>query len=313
MIEVRNLTKKYAEITAVNSISFEVNKGEIVGFLGPNAAGKSTTMKMLTCYLTPTDGTAIIDGFDIMENPLEIRRKIGYLAENNPLYSDLRVSDFLSFVAKMRNIPSAERKEKVKKIIKTCGLEKVIKQNIGKLSKGYRQRVGLAQAIIHDPEILILDEPTSGLDPIQIVEIRDLIKQLGKEKTVIFSTHILAEVEATCNRVIIINEGKLVGSGTLDELQRKARSGQITYAKIRGPEDAILGKLRSMGDVNGAKIIQKLSDNLNKYEIASAEDIDISENIFHLVKDNNWALAELYKGEETLEDVFIKLTKQSDK
>ncbi|MBI4834669.1 MAG: ATP-binding cassette domain-containing protein [Planctomycetes bacterium] len=313
MIEVKNLTKKYPGVTAVNNISFEVNRGEIVGFLGPNAAGKSTTMKMLTCYLPPTAGTASVGGFDIMENPLEIRRKIGYLAENNPLYNDLRVSDFLSFVADMRHIPSTDKREKVKRIIKTCGLEKVIKQNIGKLSKGFRQRVGLAQAMIHDPEVLILDEPTSGLDPIQIVEIRDLIKELGKEKTVIFSTHILAEVEATCTRVIIINEGKIAGSGTIEELQCKARSGAVVYAKIRGSESDIINKLKTLDKITGIKTIQKSSDNLSKYEITCAEDIDINEKIFHLAKDNNWTLAELYKEEATLEDVFIKLTKQDNK
>ncbi len=308
MIEVKKLTKKYGDLTAVNHISFEVQQGEIVGFLGPNAAGKSTTMKMLTCFLTPTDGTASVAGFDIGENSLEIRRRIGYLAENNPLYSDLRVSDFLSFVADMRHIPKGDKKDKVKKIIKTCGLERVVKQNVGQLSKGFRQRVGLAQAMIHDPEILILDEPTSGLDPIQIVEIRDLIKELGKAKTVIFSTHILAEVEATCTRVIIINEGRVVGSGTIDELQRKAKSGAQVYARIRGPKEPVLSKLKTLDKVTAVKVVQALGDDLGKYEIAVPQDIDINEAIFHLVKDNGWVLTELYSEKATLEDVFLKLT-----
>lgn len=308
MIEVKNLTKKYGDLTAVNHISFEVQQGEIVGFLGPNAAGKSTTMKMLTCFLTPTNGTASVAGFDISENSIEIRRRIGYLAENNPLYSDLRVSDFLSFIADMRHIPKGEKKGKVKKIIKTCGLEKVVKQNVGHLSKGFRQRVGLAQAMIHDPEILILDEPTSGLDPIQIVEIRDLIKELGKAKTVIFSTHILAEVEATCTRVIIINEGKIVGSGTIDELQRKAKSGAQVYARIRGPEEPVLSKLKTLDKITAVKVVQASTNDLSKYEIAVPQDIDINESIFHLVKDNNWTLTELYSEKATLEDVFLKLT-----
>ena len=315
MIEVKSLTKKYGELTAVNNISFEVAKGEIVGFLGPNAAGKSTTMKVLTCFMTPTNGTAVVAGYDVLENPLEVRRRIGYLAESNPLYSDLPVSDFLSFIADMRNIPKSDKKEKIKKIIKTCGLEKVIRQNIGKLSKGYRQRVGLAQAMIHDPEILVLDEPTSGLDPIQIVEIRDLIKELGKEKTVIFSTHILAEVEATCSRVIIINEGKIAGSGTIDELQRKSKSGAIVYAKIRGPKETVLAKLKTAclpagqaGQITDVKAIQDLGNNLNKYEIGCLDEVDINESVFNLVKNNNWVLTELYREQATLEDVFLKLT-----
>jgi len=308
MIEVKNLTKKYGELTAVNNISFEVNKGEIVGFLGPNAAGKSTTMKILTCFMPPTDGTAVVAGFDIAENSLEIRRRIGYLAESNPLYNDLPVSDFLSFVADMRQIPTGAKKDKIKNIIKTCGLEKVIRQNIGKLSKGFRQRVGLAQAMIHDPEILVLDEPTSGLDPIQIVEIRDLIKALGKEKTVIFSTHILAEVEATCNRVIIINEGKLVGSGTIEELQRKSRCGALVYAKIRGPREQVLANLKSLPQITEVKLIQTFGDSLNEYEIGCSEEVNINEAVFNAVKNNNWTLTELHLEQATLEDVFLKLT-----
>jgi ABC-2 type transport system ATP-binding protein len=308
MIEVKHLTKKYDQLTAVDRISFTVDKGEIIGFLGPNAAGKTTTMKMLTGYLTPTSGSATIAGFDIAEKPIEIRRKIGYLAEHNPLYNDLRVSDFLAFIADMRNISRAHKKDKIKNIMRVCGLEKVMKQNIGQLSKGYRQRVGIAQAMIHDPEILILDEPTSGLDPIQIVEIRDLIKQLGKEKTVIFSTHILAEVEATCSRVIIINEGHIVGSGTVEELQNKAHSGTIVYAKIRGPQDEIMTKLKTLPKINDVKNAQTCGDNLNKYEIIVPENMDINESIFHLVKDNGWVLSELYTEKASLEDVFIKLT-----
>jgi ABC-2 type transport system ATP-binding protein len=187
-------------------------------------------------------------------------------------------------------------------------LEKVIRQNIGKLSKGFRQRVGLAQAMIHDPEILVLDEPTSGLDPIQIVEIRDLIKDLGKEKTVIFSTHILAEVEATCSRVIIINEGKIAGSGTIDELQRKSKSGALVYAKIRGPKEAILAKLKTACQVTDAKAVQELGNNFNKYEIGCLNEVEINESVFQLVKTNDWVLAELYREQATLEDVFLKLT-----
>ncbi|MEI6126579.1 MAG: ATP-binding cassette domain-containing protein, partial [Pseudomonadota bacterium] len=218
MIEVENLSKSYGTTKALQNISFRIEKGEVVGFLGPNGAGKSTTMRILTCYLAADSGTARIAGLDINKSPVEVKRRIGYLPENNPLYMDMGVRDYLSFIAKMRKIPSSSIKEKVARAVHTCGLESMASKDIGELSKGYRQRLGLAQALIHDPEVLILDEPTIGLDPHQIIEIRNLIKGIGREKTVILSSHILPEVSATCDRVLIISKGKIAGSGTPEEL-----------------------------------------------------------------------------------------------
>ena len=208
MIEVRNLTKRYGSTVAVNNVSFDAEAGEVLGFLGPNGAGKTTTMRVLTCFLPADDGTASIDGYDIFENSIEVRQRIGYLPESAPLYGDMGVIDYLKFIAEIRNIPKSERNDRIKSVVEICGLGPMIQKDVGELSKGYRQRLGLAQSLVHDPPILILDEPTSGLDPSQIIEIRNLIKEIGKEKTIIFSTHILSEVSATCSRVLIISDGQ---------------------------------------------------------------------------------------------------------
>jgi len=221
MIEIKNLTKKFGQNLVLDNISFSVEKGEILGFLGPNGAGKSTTMKIITSFWTPTSGQILIDGFNIAKDALSARKKIGYLPETVPLYEDMRVFEYLKFIAEIRGLSRSEIKDRIKEVVLICGLSKVLRQPIEELSKGFCQRVGLAQAIMHQPDILILDEPTTGLDPNQIVEIRDLIKTIGREKTVIFSTHILSEVSATCNRVIIINNGKIVGQGSPDEFEKK--------------------------------------------------------------------------------------------
>ena len=229
MIEVTNLSKRYGSLEAVKGVSFGIPKGEVVGLLGPNGAGKTTIMKVLTTYMYPSGGTATVNGFDIFEQPLEIRKSVGYLPENAPLYTDLNVKEYLDFVADARSLRGERKKERIEWVIEECGLQSVLYRNIDKLSKGYRQRTGLAQAILHDPEILILDEPTTGLDPNQILEIRELIRRHGQKKTVILSTHILQEVEATCSRVLILNEGQIAAQGTVQEIQRGLQ-GEVQLA-----------------------------------------------------------------------------------
>ena len=232
MIEIKNLTKKFGQNLILDNISFSVAKGEILGFLGPNGAGKSTTMRIITSFWTPTSGQALINGLDVAEKALQVRKIIGYLPETVPLYEDMKVFEYLKFIAEVRCLNKNEIKKRIKEVVLTCGLSKVLRQPIEELSKGYRQRVGLAQAIMHRPDILILDEPTTGLDPNQIVEIRDLIKTIGREKTVIFSTHILSEVSATCDRVIIINNGRIVGEGQPAELAQKFGSLEQAFREL---------------------------------------------------------------------------------
>jgi ABC-2 type transport system ATP-binding protein len=232
MINAKHLAKNFGPTMALKEITFEVAKGEVLGFLGPNGAGKTTTMRILTCYHPADTGTATIAGFDVFENPLEVRKLIGYLPENNPLYTDMGIVDYLQFIAQIRGIPSSKKQNQIQYVIELCGLQNELRKDIGQLSKGYKQRVGLAQALIHDPDILILDEPTIGLDPTQIIEIRELIKSIGKEKTIILSSHILPEVSATCDRIIIINQGEIVGSGKPEEMAARAKGGEITYITI---------------------------------------------------------------------------------
>ena len=309
MIKVRNLTKRYGSTIAVNNISFDADAGEVLGLLGPNGAGKTTTMRILTCYMPADEGTATVAGFDIHEKSVEVRKQIGYLPENAPLYTDMGVIDYLNFVAEVRAIPRNERSSRVKEMIDVCGLEGVVRKDIGELSRGYRQRVGLAQALIHDPPILILDEPTAGLDPNQIAEIRVLIKRLGAEKTVILSTHILPEVEATCDRAVIINEGKIVASGTTDELVNMGEGGETIYAQIRGLQWQIESELSAMTQVTSFRKMDEPEPELHRYEIKPGHDADnITEDIFRMVVENHWSLAELRKVAASLEDVFRHLT-----
>ncbi|MEI8361546.1 MAG: ATP-binding cassette domain-containing protein [bacterium] len=309
MIEVKDLEKKIGENVILDKISFTVNKGEIVGFLGPNGAGKSTTMKIITTFWTQNAGEIIIDGLDGLVEPIKVRRKIGYLPENVPLYEDMLVSEYLTFVAETRSIPKIEIREKVLLAAHKCGLEKVLNRPIDELSKGFRQRVGLAQAIIHDPEILILDEPTTGLDPNQIVEIREVIKNLGKEKTVIFSTHILSEVSATCDRVIIINNGKIVGEGTPADLAARAANKELLYVKLKGVKEVIENKLKNLANVEALKLVDTDSVDVFGYTIESKENIDIRPELTRLILDSGWALLEINKKTVSLEDVFRELTK----
>jgi len=309
MIEIKNLTKKFGSETVLNNISFEVKRGEILGFLGPNGAGKTTTMKIITSFWSATSGQVKIDGLDGEKDSLSIKKKIGYLPETVPLYDDMRVYEYMKFIAEIRGIPKSEIKKRIKKVSEECGIRKVIRKPIEELSKGYRQRIGLAQAIMHEPDILILDEPTTGLDPNQIAEIRDLIKKIGKEKTIIFSTHILSEVSAVCDRVIIINEGKIVGEGSPQELINKIKSSGMIYVKIKGNKEEVLDKLKAMENIEKIDIKDKESADIYGYNIKSKPGVDLREYLSTTVMDSGWSILEFNKKEVSLEDVFRELTK----
>jgi len=311
-IKVENLTKYYGEQAAVNDISFEVKTGEIVGFLGPNGAGKSTTMKMITTYLTPSNGKIFVDGIDISEDSLAVRKKIGYLPEQNPLYNDMNVVDYLVYAAELQSIEKSKINDAVKKMIKVCGLEDVRHKDIGELSKGYRQRVGLAQALIHDPDVLLLDEPTSGLDPNQIIEIRKLIKDIGKQKTLMLSTHILQEVQASCSRVIIINKGEIVADNTTEALQKQFEGQYKTKLIIKQNSSIDAGvlktELKSIKDVEGVKLTVDNDSKTWIIEITNNKGSDTREEIFKKIVSKNLELIELKQEEASLEEIFRKLT-----
>jgi ABC-2 type transport system ATP-binding protein len=308
MIRIKNLTKTYGELMAVDDVTFDVHTGEILGFLGPNGAGKTTTVRIITCYLSPTSGWVDVDGLNIFEHSLEVRKKIGYLPENAPLYSEMNVLDYLHFLMGIREIAKDRWTHRTKEIIEICGLGPVIHRDIGELSKGFRQRVGLAQAMVHDPEILILDEPTSGLDPNQIAEIRTLIKELGKEKTVILCTHILPEVEATCGRVLIINEGKIVADGSPAELQSSFQGRERILLELKAPLEEVETKLANLADVEEVEQVASNGDDVKKFAIECAKGVDLRERLFRLAVENNWTLLEMKKEQASLEDVFRQLT-----
>lgn len=305
-IKIQNLTKKYGYIKAVDDISFEVKTGEILGFLGPNGAGKTTTMKIITNYLNADEGDVLIAGKSIKENAEELKKQIGYLPENNPLYYDMPVIDYLEFCAALQGVDKKIIPDRVRQMIKITGLVGEKHKKIGELSKGYRQRVGLAQAMIHDPKILILDEPTSGLDPNQIVEIRRLIRELGREKTVILSTHILPEVEATCDRILIINKGKIVADGTSESLRKQAQGQEILTVKIEdGESNTIFKALQSLSTV---ALVDFVDRNFNRYEVQSRPGCSSRREIFNLCVQNKWTLTEMAVSEAKLEDIFRELT-----
>jgi ABC-2 type transport system ATP-binding protein len=308
MIQIKNLTKRFGELKAVDDVSFDVHTGEILGFLGPNGAGKTTTVRIITCYMLPTSGWVEVDGLSVFEHSLEVRRRIGYLPENAPLYSEMIVSDYLRFVMSVRGIAKERCSRRMKEITEVCGLGPVIHRNIGELSKGFRQRVGLAQAMVHDPDVLILDEPTSGLDPNQIAEIRGLIKELGKEKTVVLCTHILPEVEATCGRVLIINEGRIVADGSPAELQSSFQGKEQIYLELRTPLGDVRSKLASLENVDKVEQIGSDGDDLKKYTIECAKGVDLREKLFRLAVENGWVLLEMRREQASLEDVFRQLT-----
>lgn len=307
MIQLSQVSKSYGGVKAVDNIDLSIPSGEILGFLGPNGAGKTTTMRMLTCYMPPTSGTISIDGLDVDEHSVEVRKKIGYLPEMAPVYPDMNVVDYLQYVSELREIAMERRSKRIRDIIGLCGLEKVLNKDIGQLSKGYRQRVGLAQAMIHDPDILILDEPTAGLDPNQIAEIRSLIKELGREKTVILSTHILSEVQATCSRIVIINQGKIVADNTPEGLQAGVAGRTVLLATLKGaPSDAI-SKARSLAGVEGVREFHTEKGTIG-LRIETASGHDIREEVFNMAVREKWILLEMNREAHSLEDVFHKLT-----
>ena len=308
MIRIENLTKYYGDFRAVDDISFTVNDGDILGFLGPNGAGKTTTLKMLTCFMPPSKGTIMYDEYDVHENSMEIRKKIGYLPENAPLYEYMEILEYLEYICDLRNIKGAKRKDRLDAMVDTCGLTKMIGKDIGDLSKGYRQRVGIAQAMIHEPDILILDEPTIGLDPNQIVEIRNLIKTVGKEKTVMLSTHILSEVEAACNRVVIISSGEIVADGTPESLRTQMEGLEILHLEIKG--DGV-DTNDAFSVVDGVEKVSTVSGNgvLTAVDISISGSRDIREEIFNKSVENGWTILEMHLHKNNLEDVFRNLTK----
>jgi len=312
MIKVDNLTKWYGDEKAVDNISFTIADGEILGFLGPNGAGKTTTMKMITGYMPPSEGSVVVDGLDFEKNSIEIRRKIGYLPESAPLYPDMNVDDFLDFVARMRDIPSNERKRRIDEIAEVCGLNGVRHKDIGKLSKGYRQRTGLAQALIHDPDFLVLDEPTSGLDPNQIVEIRNLIREISKENTIILSTHILSEVQATCDRIVIIHHGKLVADGPLDEITGRFTGTKHLRLILAGDAVSVEKSLSAQPFGRSFSTFKPETENTAGFEIAFSADEDIREQVFDWVVSSGWKLLEMHTISRSLEEVFRELTISAD-
>lgn len=308
MIEVRSLTKKYGENLAIDNLDFTINKGEVVGFLGPNGAGKSTTMKIITGFMAPSSGEARVSGFDVFENPIEVKKRIGYLPETPPVYGDMRVEDYLDFVAELKQVPSMDRKKGVDRALEKTNLGPVRKRLIQNLSKGYRQRVGIAQALVSNPEILILDEPTVGLDPKQVAEIRELIKELRGEHTIVLSTHILPEVQATCERIIIINKGRIVAQDSLENLSTLQTSGRKIHLKLR----------KSMGDApgfiaatKGVRAVRSGATPMD-WEVDAEGDEDIIESLARAAMDQGYGLLEIGSVKIDLEDIFLKLTYGAD-
>lgn len=302
-VSVQHLTKVYGAQKAVDDISFEAKKGEVLGFLGPNGAGKTTSMKIITCYIPQTSGKVEVCGFDVSKHPMEVRERIGYLPEHNPVYKEMYVKEYLNFIARMHKIKDI--KGRVGEMIEMTGLEREQHKHISSLSKGYRQRVGLAQAMIHDPEVLILDEPTSGLDPNQLVEIRSLIKNLGKEKTVIFSTHIMQEVQALCDRVVIINKGEMVANDSIEVLKRKVAGEQIITIELKEKV-----KSSQLAKIDGIYQVKAISD--YRWQLISQQQDEVRDKIFHFVVDQKLTLLEMHKEVSSVEDIFQKLTRQSN-
>ena len=306
-IIVKNLTKFYGKQKAVDNLSFEVKTGEILGFLGPNGAGKTTTMKAITGYLTPTSGSITIGRYSVTDNPSMVKQMIGYLPEHNPLYTDMNVIDYLRYMAQLQKIRASKINDRILEMVNVCGLEGEKHKRISDLSKGYRQRVGLAQALIHDPQVLILDEPTTGLDPNQIVEIRELIHRIAREKTIILSSHILSEVEATCNRILIINKGRIVADGTAEQLRKAEQGCEMVVATIEGANrDNVINALQNIESVEMVDVVKDKPDTV---EVHSRAGMSCRRDIFNTCVANGWVLTELTPIETKLEDVFRELTK----
>jgi len=305
MIQIQNLVKDYGSLRAVDHINFEINEGEILGFLGPNGAGKTTTLKVITCFFEPTEGNISVENYNVLEHSREIRKMIGYLPEHNPLYLEMTVYDYLKFVAEVREI--TDFKTRLKEVINKCGLHGIVGKPINTLSKGYKQRVGIAQAIIHDPKILILDEPTVGLDPNQIAEIRELIKELGKEKTLIISSHILQEVQAVCDRIVIINKGKIVADGTLKELITRYQDNKKIFLEILVKEEEFKIIEEYVQDIQIFSVTQ-LENNALQIILETDSEVDKRSDVFKFIKSKDWTLLEMYREHITLEDIFRKIT-----
>ncbi len=313
MIEVRELSKQYGDVTAVDNLTFTAETGQIMGFLGPNGAGKTTTMRMLTCYLPPSSGTASVDGYDIAEASLEVRRRIGYLPEQPPLYLDMTVESYLRFVAKIKGVPSPDLSSCLEDTMQKTGVAHVARTVIGHLSKGYRQRVGLAQALVHNPSVLILDEPTVGLDPKQIIEIRETIKSLRGEHTIVLSTHILPEVSMTCDKVVIINNGRIVGEGSPESLTAQLQEGEVLRAQVAGPKDTVQGLLAGVPGVLEVQHEEAGGAGVGAGEaflITTAPGQDVRNPLAKAVVDGGFGLRELRSMDMSLEDVFLRLTNE---
>ena len=313
MIKVQNITKKYGNFVAVDDISFEIKKGEIVGLLGENGAGKTTTMNMITGFIEQTDGKILVDDIDTLKRPKKAKRKIGYMPEGVPLYFDLTVKEFVTFMAEIKNVKRKERKDKVEKTLKETGLFDVQNKLIKNLSRGYKQRVSLAGTLVSDPEILILDEPTVGLDPKQITEIRELIKELGKTHTIIFSSHILSEVSQICNKVIIINKGKIVAIDTPENLEKKVESNNTTYVTVEDTENKIETMKEKIPEIKDIKLIKENEDGTKEYVLESDKDVDLRKIVFNEFAKENITIFEMKKADITLEDAFMQLIEGGEK
>ena len=307
MIEVKNVTKKYGSFTAVDNISFDVKDGEVVGFLGPNGAGKSTTMNMITGFIEPTDGQIIINGNDISKKPKKAKKQIGYMPENVPLYYDLTVKEFVTYMAELKFVKRQDKKEQVEKVIKETGLESVQKKLIKNLSRGYKQRVSMAGALVGDPDVIILDEPTVGLDPKQITEIRNLIKELGKKHTVILSTHILPEVSQICERVVIINKGKIVAVDTPENLEKKTKENNGISVTVEDKNENMKKLKELIPEIESVEMVKDNEDGTKQFTIISKADTDLRKKLFDVLPKQDITIFELKKTETTLEDAFIKL------
>lgn len=311
MIEVKNVTKKYGSFTAVNNANFTINDGEIVGFLGPNGAGKSTTMNMIVGYIEPTSGSININGNDVSKKPGKAKRQIGYMPEGVPLYSDLTVKEFVTYMAELKKVKRKEKKQEVEKVIKETGLEEVKDKLIRNLSRGYKQRTSMAGALVGNPEVLILDEPTVGLDPKQITEIRNLIKSLGKNHTVILSSHILSEVSQICEKVIIINKGNILAIDTPESLEKKTQSESVVMLIVEDKKDNMKNIKQLLPEIKDCKKVKDNEDGTAQYRIEYSEDIDLRKKLFDVLAKNDITIFELKKSENTLEDAFLTLVNDS--
>jgi ABC-2 type transport system ATP-binding protein len=311
MINVNNLVKRYAGVTALRNVSFEVQRGEIVGFLGPNGAGKSTTMRILTGFLPASSGVVQVAGLDVFENSLEVRRHIGYMPESNPLYDEMRVGEYLKFRSKLKGVPRGDRSEQISYALERCGLQDVERRVIGQLSKGFRQRVGLADAMLAEPDLLILDEPTIGLDPVQIRQVRQLIKDLGQKHTILLSSHILHEVEMTCNRVLILYRGRILASDKPENLRKTLGRGETIHVEVRGPREVVVEELGRVPGVRSVAVGDDAGEFLS-LTIEPERGADPREEMFRLIASRSWTLRELSHSRTTLEDIFVQITRDED-